>query len=134
MTSRTTSVALALAGALLPVGCSDKYAHERLDMDSPEAEKVRKMLTGLRDAGESGLDEIVRTQGAGGLSDAQAKMLRGTLLEIVKADSVELDQMDRFGKDVWRAIFKLTRGASTSTVPVLIVIPNDGRPRWAGRN
>jgi len=134
MTSRITEAAVVAAALVLAGGCSKKYGHERLGTGSPEAAKVHKMLLDLREAGEKGLDETIRKDGADGLSQAQAKMLRATLLEMIRADAVELERMDRFGGSVWRAIFELTTREGSSTAAVLIVIPEDGRPRWAGRN
>ncbi len=61
-------------------------------------------------------------------------MLRGTLGELARADSVRLKRMDRFGENVWRAIFELTVSGEPSTLSVLLVVTPDKQVRWAGRN
>ena len=131
-TSRITSAAL-LAGCLLAAGgCSQKYENRQLGLDSPEAKKVRALLAALRSGGEGGLDQAVRRDGAGNLTEPQARMLRETLRKLATAEKVELTRMDRYGKDVWRAIFTLVGPDGEASLPILLVIPEGGKPVWAG--
>jgi hypothetical protein len=91
------------------------------------------MLVALRSAGPAGLEEVIKQQAAGGLTDRQATALRATLEQLAKAQAVELEEMDRFGDDVYRAALGVTSGKSSRTVYMLLVV-SDGWLRWAGKN
>ena len=119
---------------LLLAGCSDGHEHSRLGLDSPQAAKIKQMADKLRSAGEAGLDGILQTDAAADLPQAKAKMLRGTLLELIQADSVELKQIDEFGPNVLRAIFELKSDGETATLATLLIVTDDDQIRWAGRN
>jgi hypothetical protein len=128
-----TIVAATLAIVLACPGCSKKYFRRPVEKDSPRAQEVRAMLGALRSAGPAGLEEVIRQQAAGGMTELQAQSLRGALVSLAEAEAVELEDMDRFGEDVYRAAFRVTAGGSSQSVCMLLVWA-DGRLHWAGRN
>ena len=134
MTPMTRLSAASVLCLLLLAGCSGDHKHSRLGLDSPEAARIRQMVENLRTAGEAGLDRIIQTDAATGLPESKAKMLRGTLLELIEADSVELKKIDEFGSNVLRAIFELKADGETSTLATLLIVNDDDQIRWAGRN
>ena len=126
--------AILMLAAVTADGCSKRYAHKRLDKDSPEAGRVARMLSQLRDAGTDGIDGIIATQAVEGLNDAQALLLRHTLAELAAAEQVELEKADRFGQDVCRATFRLTTGGRSERVSILLVDAGAGDLRWFKKN
>ncbi len=132
-TIRNSVFFAALVGGLVATGCSKEYEQDRIDGDSPRAAEVRSMIASLREGGTDGVDEHVRRFGASDLTDAQTAALRATLREIVNAEAAELERLDRFGDDVYRASLRLTSGRQTRALLVLLV-ETDGALRWAGRN
>lgn len=128
-------LAAAVAGlALLPVaGCSDGYEQRRLAGDAPQRRELRVMVDALRSGGEEALEGFLAEHGASGLTDVQRAALRASLTEIVRAESVELTELDRFGRDVYRATLRMTTAGQTKPAYFLL-IRSGGRLRWAGRN
>lgn len=114
-------------------GCGGEYEREEFGPDSSQADSVRQMVTRLRDGGEAGLDQVLARDAADDLDDAQQRALRAALRELIRADDVRLERLDRFGKDVWRAVFELTTSAGKRTACLLLFV-RDGRPRWASPN
>ncbi len=121
------------ATVVLAAGCSRDYEQKQLGDDSPQAGQVRDMIASLRQGGLERLDETMRRQAAEGLSRQQQAGLRATLAEIIEAEKVELNRLDRFGKNVCRAALDLSEGPQQSKVFVLLV-ESQGDLRWAGRN
>ena len=121
------------ATVALAAGCSKDYGQKQLGDDSPQAGQVRAMIASLRRAGLERLDETMRQQAAEGISVQQQAGLRATLAEIIEAEKVELNRLDRFGKNVCRAALDLSEGERRSKVFVLFV-ESRGNLRWAGRN
>ena len=132
-TTRNNLVAL-LAAMLLSAGCSKEYEHERFAQDSPEAGHIRKLVGALREGGPDRLDELVSGQAAPGLTEKETRSLRFVLAQIVEADSVELEKTERFGKQVYRAVLRLTGKDGPRTLAVLLVKTEDGTLRWVGKN
>jgi hypothetical protein len=129
-----TEAALLLAVALTGLACSREYKHRRLETDSRETACIQRLLQGLRSAGEAGVDSALETDAASGLSDAQRRFLKGTLLELVRAESVELVRSDRFGEEFCRATFRLTSAKGSRDVSILFVDTGGGDLRWFQRN
>ena len=130
---RITITSVAATMLLLAQGCSQNYDRKRPGPDSPRGQEVARMLTALREAGGDGLDETIRRHGAAGLDDARAGALRAALLELVEARSVELETLDRFGENVYRARFRVASGRDERKTHLLLVV-SDGKLRWAGPN
>ncbi|MGA2264945.1 MAG: hypothetical protein ABSH10_00750 [Phycisphaerae bacterium] len=126
-------VAAVLFAALAWPGCSKEYARRPLGKDGPEGQEVRGMVAALRSADATGLEAVLRRQMAGGLTELQAQSLEATLIQLAKAEAVELEALDRFGEDVTRAALRVTSGGASRTV-CLLLVRADGRLRWAGRN
>ena len=127
------SLAAAILAAAVPAGCGKEYARKNMPADAKQAAEVRSMIEALRRAGESRLDEVMRQQAAGGLSERQREALAATLRQIVLADKVELKTLDRFGDDVYRASLQLTFRDSSSDL-VALLVETGGALRWAGPN
>jgi len=130
--SNRAVILLALAVGLL-AGCADRHEHERLDLDSPHARRVRQMVDAVREAGLDRLSELTDRDAAGGLTPGQSKALAAALAEVAAADTVELLRMDSFGPQVVRATLRLRRVGREQTVAFLLV-ETDAGLRWAGRN
>lgn len=131
--TRNNLVAL-LAAMLLSAGCSKQYEHERFAQDSPEAVHIRKLVGALRKGGPDGLDERMAEQAAPGLNDNQMRSLRFALAQIVAADTVELEKTERFGRQVYRAVFRLRTEDVPGSLAMLLVKTQDGALRWVGKN
>jgi len=130
---RITITSVAATMLLLAQGCSQKYDRKRPGPDSPRGQEVARMLSALREAGGDGLDETIRRDGAAALDDMRAGALRAALLELVEARSVELETLDRFGENVYRAGFRVASGRDERKTHLLLVV-SDGELRWAGPN
>jgi hypothetical protein len=133
ITISSAIVAAVLSAVLAWPGCSKQYAHKPLGKDGPEGQEVRGMVTALRSAAPAGLEAAIRQQTAGGLTELQAQTLEATLIQLARAEAVELEALDRFGDNVTRAALRVTSGGSSRTV-CLLLVRADGRLRWAGRN
>jgi hypothetical protein len=114
-------------------GCSKDYEQKKLGTDSPQAAQVRAMVQSLRQAGEKGLLDVMKQQSAGSLSEPQTESLQASLRELAAAESAELDRIDRFGPEVYRATFTLASAGKTRPVALLLV-SKANQLRWAGRN
>ncbi len=114
-------------------GCSRDYEQKKLGKDSPEAQRVRTMVDALRQGGEQGLAAAMRAQAAGGLTGAQELALQASLRELIAADGVEVEKVDSFGPQVYRATLRVSAGGQTRAVALLLVVKGD-EFRWAGRN
>jgi hypothetical protein len=130
------SLIILVAAQVLPVfaGCSKEYEHRKLGRDSPQAKQVRKMVQSLHEGGLERLGELMARQAAADLTGGQTRVLRGALERIVDADSVELEKIERFGKNVYRAVFRLDEKNGPATLAVLLVTAKAGTLRWAGPN
>jgi len=133
MNSNLSRAAAAGLLALCACGCGKDYDQKKLGKDSPQAAQVRAKVQALRDGGEKGLPGAMARQAAGGLSDAQTQALRASLMELLRAETVELERMDQFGPSVIRATFVLSSGSAKHSAAFLLV-EKDGQLRWAGRN
>jgi len=131
-TTKNNLIGVCLAAAVL-AGCSDKYDRQGLGADSAQAAQVRRMIAALRNAGSDRAEDVMRRQMPAGLQSRRAEALKATLTRIVKADSVELAKIDRFGDKVYRASLKLTSADREQTIHVLLV-QGEGELRWAGQN
>ena len=132
--NRQIRLALAVAAAWTLAGCPKPYGHRRLEGDCPQAAEVRDMLKVLRERGESGLPKTLRESAASGLDASQTQALQAALKELIQADSAELARIDRFGSNVYRATFRVSRDAKTTDAALLLVTGDGGRLRWAGPN
>ncbi len=135
--SRRAGLALLAAAAMLTAGCGEEYAHRRMRKDSPRAAQVAEMLQRLRAGGAEGLEEAVRRDGAAGLEPKRREALLAALRQVVEADEAELERVDEFGRNVYRATIRLTAGGEQKTVAMLLVVPegeSGERLCWAGRN
>jgi len=116
------------------VGCSDEYGHERLDADGPEATQVRSLVSDLRDAGRNALDETIARQVPAKMTEQQLKGLKDALGRIASADSVELQKIERFGDQVYRAVLALETSGGPKTLAMLLAVGEDDTLKWLGRN
>lgn len=132
-TSRAALVLLAVA-ALAVAGCAKKYAQQSLGKDGPVAQEIGAMVAALRSAGPEGLDQAIQEQAAGGLTAIQERSLRASLSRIATADAAELEDLSRFGRNVYRASLRLRSGGGTSATVCMLLVHADGRLRWAGQN
>ncbi|MDP7636789.1 MAG: hypothetical protein QF577_04480 [Phycisphaerae bacterium] len=130
------SLIILVVAQMLPVfaGCSKEYEHRKLGRDSPQAKQVRKMVQLLHEGGLERLDELMARQAAADLTGGQTRVLRGAMERIVDADTVELEKIERFGKNVYRAVFRLDGKNRSATLAVLLVTAKAGTLRWAGPN
>jgi len=126
-------LAAVVCAAVAWPGCSKKYPQTELAKDGPIAQQVLAMAAALQKTGPEGLDNVFEEQAAGGLTPQQERGLRAALLQIAKADEVELEDLSRFGKNVYRASLRLRAGGTSSEVCMLLV-QSDGHLRWAGQN
>lgn len=132
-TTRNKILCSLIVTASLVAGCSEDYEQKQLGDDSPRAVQVRAMIASLRQAGLEKLDETMRQQSASELDRRQRAGLRATLAEIIAADDVKLNSLDRFGQSVFRATLEVSEGGQQSNVFILL-IESEGNLRWAGRN
>jgi hypothetical protein len=119
--------------ALCLAGCGKDYDQKKLGKDSAQGRQVQAMVQTLRDGGEKGLTAAMAQQAAAGLSGSQTQALRLSLMELLRAGSVELERIDQFGPSVIRATFVLTTGGAKRSAALLLV-EKEGQLRWAGRN
>ena len=133
ITIRNRPVLPILAALLLAAGCDKEYDQRDLAGDSPQAAEVRAMIRTLRQAGGKGVDEFMARHGAQGLSAGRQVALRATLLRIAQAETVELERLDSFGKNVCRASLRLGPSGRTESLFALLIV-KDGQLRWAGPN
>ncbi len=118
----------------LCAGCSKEYSHRRLDADGPEATQVRSFVSALRQAGAGGLDRTMAGQALGGLTKDELRGLRFALDKIVTADSVELQKIEQFGKQVYRVVFVLETAGEGESLAMLMGISDGDTLRWIGKN
>ena len=131
ITIRTSCLLPVLAAMALSTGCRKEYARDRLGTDSGPAGEVRGMIDALREAGKDRLDEMMQRQAADGLTANQHAALTAALGGLIAADSVELQQIDRFGDGVYRVSLLLSSEDNTTTVYLLLVMKHD-QLLWAG--
>ncbi|MDP7287819.1 MAG: hypothetical protein QGH94_07490 [Phycisphaerae bacterium] len=120
-------------GALLCAGCSSEYSPSRLDSDSPEAKRVVSMVSTLRQGGVDGLAANMSAQAIPGLTKPQLKGLRVGLEKIVTADDVQLQKIERFGQQIYRAVLTLKVDGRTEPLAMLLAPDGDGLG-WIGPN
>ena len=125
--------AACLAVLLSAAGCSEDYAHERLDATSAEFVAVQAMLDELRAAERNDLDDALGRQIASGLDTMQEKGLRAVLRELARADAAALQRVDRWGGGLLRATIQLTVEARPRTLAFLLVEADD-KLYWAKTN
>jgi hypothetical protein len=118
----------------LCAGCSKEYSHRRLEADGPEAEQVRSLVSALRQGGTDGLDKTMPHQALPGLTEDQLKALRSSLERIVTADSVELQKIEQFGKQVHRVVFALETADGPESLAMLLGMTTGDALRWIGKN
>jgi len=118
----------------LCAGCSKEYSHHRLDNDGPEATQVRSFVSVLRQAGTDGLYKTMPLQAIGDLTEDQLKGLRSTLERIVTADSIELQKIEQFGKQVYRVVFALETSDGPESLAMLLGSTTGDTLRWIGKN
>jgi len=119
---------------IVVLGCSEEYGHERLDAGGPEAQRVKSMVSALRQAGPDSLGEVMNDQTAAQLTEDQLKGLRGALGRIVTADSVKLQKIEKFGQQVYRAVFDLETADGPATLAMLLAVGEDDTLKWLGKN
>ena len=118
----------------LCAGCSKEYSHQRLDKDGPEAEQVISLVSALRQGGAGGLDETIDRQALPGLTTKQLEGLSFALEKIVTADSVELQKIEQFGKQVYRVVFALKTAGGPESLAMLLGTADGEALRWIGKN
>jgi hypothetical protein len=126
-------IIIAVATVFL-VGCSEKYDHDRLGTDGPEATQVRALVSVLRQSGPDGLDKTIALQALPDLTGDQLKALSSALDMIVAADSVELHKIDKFGKQVYRVVFALDTDGAPASLAMLLSFGDGDELRWIGKN
>jgi len=114
-------------------GCSDKYGHKPLGSDSPEAQQVRAMTEELRADGMDRLKDIANSQALEELTDQQLERLHLGLEKLVVADGAELQKIEKFGPDIYRAVFTVEIGSDSEPLAMLLGT-SGGKLRWIGRN
>ncbi|MDP6633720.1 MAG: hypothetical protein QGG42_02380 [Phycisphaerae bacterium] len=119
---------------LLCVGCSKEYSHRRFAADGPEAEQAKALAARLRQAQADELDKIMTSQTMSGLTRPQLENLRFGLGRIISADSVELQKIEQFGKEVYRAVFTLRIEDRSESVSMLLAIGAGDKLKWIGKN
>jgi len=110
------------------VGCSETHEHAAIGKDSPEFKAVQKMVDALR---LHGVDEAMETSAAKGLKPERIKALTATLQTLYDAKAIELQTVDQFGPQTFRATFLLNE---TKTFAVLLVQPEKEEFYWVGMN
>jgi hypothetical protein len=123
-----TSLFWAALMLLALVGCSETHEHEAIGKDSPEFKAVQKMVDSLR---LHGVDEAMETSAAKGLKPGRIQALTATLETLYKAEAIELQIVDQFGPQTFRATFLLNE---TKTFAVLLVQPEKEEFYWVGMN
>jgi len=118
----------------LCAGCSKEYSHQRLDKDGPEAKQVISLVSDLRQGGTDGLDKTMPHQALPGLTTKQLEGLSFALEKIVTADSVELQKIEQFGKQVYRVVFALKTAGGPESLAMLLGMTADDTLRWIGKN
>jgi hypothetical protein len=126
-------IIIAVATVFL-VGCSEKYDHDRLGTDGPEAKQVRALVSVLRQSGPDDLDKTIALQALPDLTGDQLKALRSALDLIVAADGVELQKIDKFGKQVYRVVFALDIDGAPESLAMLLSIGDEDKFKWIGKN
>ena len=124
----------AAVATILLAGCSKEYNHDRLDTNGPEATQVRSLVSVLRQAGAGGLDKTTPLQALDGLTEDQLAALRSALEIIVTADSVELQKIEKFGKQIYRVVFALDTGGDRESLAMLLATASGDKLRWIGKN
>ncbi len=127
-------LAALLAAALAWPGCSKKYTSKPLAKNGPVGQQIWAMAAMLRSAGPEQLDQVLERQAASGLTAQQERSLRAALLQIAHAEEVEVQDVMRFGKNVYRTSLRLRRAGGTSTTMCMLLVRSDGALRWAGQN
>jgi hypothetical protein len=110
------------------VGCTETHEHEAIGKDSPEFKAVQKMVDSLR---LHGVDEAMETSAAKGLKPERIEALTATLQTLYDAETIELEAVDQFGPETFRATFLLNE---TKTFAVLLVRPEGEEFCWVGMN
>ena len=126
-------IIIAVATVFL-VGCSEKYDHDRLGTDGPEATQVRAFVSVLRQSGPDDWDKTIALQALPGLTGDKLKALSSALDMIVAADSVELQKIDKFGKQVYRVVFALDTDGAPANLAMLLSFGDGDELRWIGKN
>ncbi len=132
MISRRWLPLVMLAAACI-AGCSGEYRQRQVDSDDARAAEVRGMIQSLRSAGEGDRERVARDSSVPDLDDRQASYLLEVLERVASADSAELERLDRFGRDVYRATILLDEGGDERRIPLLLS-PVQGELRWARPN
>jgi hypothetical protein len=110
------------------VGCTETHEHEAINKDSPEFKAIQKMVDALR---LHGVDEGMETSAAKGLKPERIEALAATLETLYDAETIELQTVDQFGPQTYRATFLLNE---TKTFAVLLVRPEGEEFYWVGMN
>ena len=110
------------------VGCSETHEQAAIGKDSPEFKAVQEMVDALR---LHGVDEAMETSAAKGLKPERIEALRATLQTLYDAEPIELQTVDQFGPQTYRATFLLNE---TKTFAVLLVRPEAEEFYWVGMN
>lgn len=134
ITINSVILSAAVAALVMAPGCGKKYPRQDVGTDSPTAQEVRSMVGRLQSAGADGLEEAIARQAAGGLTAVQSKSLRASLAMIAKAETVELEDLSQFGRDVYRASLRLQSAGGTSATVCMLLVRSGGTLHWAGQN
>jgi hypothetical protein len=136
--SRTTTSKVLLVAAVCAAaawaGCSKRYPQRELARNGPIGQQVWGMAAALQKAGPEGLDKLYERQAASGLTPQQERSLRAAMLQIAKAQKVEVQDLARFGKNVYRASLRLRSAGGTSSEVCMLLVRSNGALRWAGQN
>ena len=123
-----------IAAMLLLGGCSKEYSLDRLEADGPEAKRVKSLIADLRQAGTDGLDDTLTAQAIPELTTKQLEALRAALEKMIFADSVELEKIEQFGENVYRAVLAMETEGKPESMAMLLSPGPDDKLRWIGKN
>ncbi|MBI1336202.1 MAG: hypothetical protein GC164_04485 [Phycisphaera sp.] len=131
---RTLVTMLALTCVCLaPLGCEKKYAYRDLGLDSPEARQVEANLQRLRESAPDQRAELTKTQLDEGLKPELAQAITRALLDLASRPESKLVSVDRFGPDVYRAVFDRNANSGPNQTAFLLVKRN-GDMKWVTLN
>ena len=123
-----------VAGTLVAGGCSENtYEHTAVPTSSAAAQTIADQLEQIHGAAPESVDTLADALGAGELTPPQREALTALFRMISEADKAELVDVDRFGKQVYRARLNLTIGEEQKQLAVLLV-RKKGKTMWAGPN
>lgn len=125
---------IAAVATALCAGCSKEYSHQRLDKDGPEAQQVISLVSALRRGGAEGLAGTIDRQALPGLTENQLEGLSSVLEKIASADSVELQKIEQFGKQVYRVVLALKTEGGPGSLAMLLGTADGEALRWIGKN